>query len=76
MAKGKSQERTKRESARGQADAKAAEATEATPDANAGGAKRAAAPGSADIRRTYLKSLLGDYLGSHRGAPAVKPKKR
>jgi hypothetical protein len=39
-------------------------------------AKPADRPVSTDIRRNYMKSLLGDYLGKHRGAAAIKPKKQ
>jgi hypothetical protein len=55
---------------RGQADAKAAAATQ--PEAKA---RHEATPASTDIRRRYIKSLLGDYLGKHRDADAIKPKK-
>jgi hypothetical protein len=55
---------------RGQAQAKASAAT--APEAIA---RHKATPASTDIRRRYFKSLLGDYLGKHRGADAIKPKK-
>ena len=71
MAKGKSKDDTKPLVAKGQAEAKAAKKT-----APKKSAKTEKAPQSTDIRRLYLKSLLGDYLGTHRDEPAIKPKKK
>jgi hypothetical protein len=55
---------------RGEAHARASAAT--LPEASRKGKH---APVSTDIRRRYMKSLLGDYMGTHRGAAAIKPKK-
>jgi hypothetical protein len=57
--------------------AKSAPATKANSRGAAAGpqAKPPDRPVSTDIRRGYMKSLLGDYLGSHRGGTAIKPKK-
>ena len=71
MAKGKTKDKLKTQMAKGRAEAKAAKATEPKKSA-----KVEKAPQSTDIRRVYLKSLLGDYLGTHRDAPAIKPKKK
>ena len=76
MAKGKSKDDTKPLVAKGQAEAKAAKKTAPKKTAPKKSAKTEKAPQSTDIRRLYLKSLLGDYLGTHRDAPAIKPKKR
>ncbi|HJQ69459.1 MAG TPA: hypothetical protein VKA70_10820 [Blastocatellia bacterium] len=79
--------RTKADISRGQAAAKASAATKKTasskssnesqtptqPKAQARSA--AATPVSSDIRQAYKKSLLGKYLDTHRGQPAIKPKK-
>lgn len=84
MAKNK----TKIDTSRGRAAAKASAATKKTassnpskgpqPTAQSGTQAKsaAAAPGSSDIRQAYKKSLLGKYLGTHRDQPAIKPKKR
>lgn len=50
-------------------------AATAKPAATGSQAKSPAKPVSTDIRRGYMKSLLGDYLGQHRGGTAIKPKK-
>ena len=71
MAKGKTKDNLKTQVNKGQAEAKAAKAT-----APKKSAKVEKAPQSTDIRRVYLKSLLGDYLGTHRAEPAIKPKKK
>jgi hypothetical protein len=83
MAKSK----TKIDTSRGQAAAKASAATKkkasSTPSANpkagtqtkAQSKSAASAPASSDIRQAYKKSLLGKYLDTHRGQPAIKPKK-
>ena len=71
MAKAKTKDNTKTLITKGQADAKAAKTTRPKKSA-----KTEQAPQSTDIRRVYLKSLLGDYLGTHRDAPAIKPKKK
>lgn len=71
MAKAKAKDNAKSLIAKGQAEAKAAKATKPKRSA-----KIDQAPQSTDIRRVYIKSLLGDYLGTHRDAPAIKPKKK
>jgi hypothetical protein len=79
MAKSK----TKIDTSRGRAAAKASAATKKTADFNASkntktGARTksaAQAPASSDIRHAYKKSLLGKYLDKHRGQPAIKPKR-
>lgn len=68
--RGTTKSKTKADTSRAEAQAKAAAAT--LPEANR---RHDAAPRSIDIRRRYMKSLLGDYLGAHRGEPAIKPKK-
>ena len=80
MAKGKavkstgtrqpSKGKSKSDAIRAEAQAKAAAAT--LPEADR---RHKAAPVSTDIRRRYIKSLLGDYMSTHRGAAAIKPKK-
>jgi hypothetical protein len=65
-----SKSKTKADASRAEAHAKAAAAT--LPEADR---QHKSAPGTSDIRRRYLKSLLGDYMSAHRGAPAIKPKK-
>lgn len=80
MAKGKavkaskskqnSKNKIKADAGRAEAQAKAAAAT--LPEADR---QHKTAPHTSDIRRRYLKSLLGDYMSAHRGAPAIKPKK-
>jgi hypothetical protein len=71
MAKSKTRNSTKALISKGRAEAKAAEATKPKKSP-----QTEKAPPSTDIRRVYLKSLLGDYLGTHRDAPAIKPKKK
>jgi hypothetical protein len=76
-------EKDKRQRARGQAAAKAEAATSPKSRAKAAEPEQPKSvskstrnqPVSTDIRRKYMKSLLGDYLGAHRGAAAIKPKK-
>lgn len=63
-------DRVKADAARGEAQAKASAAT--LPEARR---QHNTSPASTDIRRRYMKSLLGDYLGTHRGDAAIKPKK-
>jgi hypothetical protein len=69
------------EASKGQAHAKASAATARDGKGPGAGASRRSnaahdpAPASTDIRRAYKKSLLGDYLGKHRGQDAIKPKK-
>ncbi|HET8677244.1 MAG TPA: hypothetical protein VFO63_15720 [Blastocatellia bacterium] len=79
--------KTRIDTSRGQAAAKASAATKKTassksskePQAQAQpkaqSSRAAAVPASSDIRQAYKKSLLGEYLGTHRGQPAIKPKK-
>ena len=83
MAKNK----TRIDTSRGQAAAKASAATKKTASSKPSKESRATAqpktqsksaataPASSDIRQAYKKSLLGKYLGTHRGQPAIKPKK-
>jgi hypothetical protein len=83
MAKNK----TKIDTSRGQAAAKASAATKKTASSKPSKESRATAqpktqsksaattPASSDIRQAYKKSLLGKYLETHRGQPAIKPKK-
>ena len=68
--RGTTKSKTKADASRAEAQAKAAAAT--LPEASR---RHNAAPGSTDIRRRYMKSLLGDYLGDHRGEASIKPKK-
>ena len=76
------------DTSRGQAAAKASAATKKTASSKpsqqesrttaqpkAQSRSAATAPASSDIRQAYKKSLLGKYLGTHRGQPAIKPKK-
>jgi len=71
MAKGKAKSAKVVKTKGRQLDRKAAGATK--PKKSAGTEK---APQSTDIRRVYLKSLLGDYLGAGPAATASKPKKK
>jgi hypothetical protein len=80
MAKGKTVKGNKnREGSRGSERADAvkgkAQSRAAAATLPEGDRKHKSTPASTDIRRRYMKSLLGDYLGSHRGAAAIKPKK-
>lgn len=68
--RGAAKSKAKADASRAEAQAKAAAAT--LPEATR---KHNATPGSTDIRRHYMKSLLGDYLGTHRNESAIKPKK-
>jgi hypothetical protein len=68
--KGTKGSKTKADASRAEAQAKASAAT--MPEAVR---RHKTSPGSTDIRRRYMKSLLGDYLGDHRHEMAIKPKK-
>ena len=79
--------KTKIATSRGQAAAKASAATKKAVSSNpskepkttappkAASKSAATAPASSNIRQAYKKSLLGKYLDTHRGQPAIKPKK-